>query len=269
MTVKSILTKHSSTALFHKVYQRIEEIVSTDRLDVLTNAALYRMRQEYDHSEEAGYLWSMGKDSVALQWLCEEAGITKSYMVLPHKSLEWPINDNWWDRCKPAELRITRIEEISAELYYPGERWHEHLFARPHGQEVSDEWYQLKWPYMRAWPVEENLKVTFAGRRTKDGNFCGPDGRYELKNGVVVSNPMYDWTHEELLAFLKYHKIELPPSYWLPQGFEGTSHWWTDYESDSQYAGWLDLAEHDPVLPRRYQDVFPEARKALKAKGMV
>ena len=67
---------------------------------------------------------------------------------------------------------------------------------------------------------EHQLDMIMLGRRKADGNYVGKGSNiYTDSKGVTRYSPLSDWTHEEILAFIHYYKIPLPPFYEWSNGY--------------------------------------------------
>src|SRR5439155_5649318 len=92
---------------------------------------------------------------------------------------------------------------------------------------------------------KHNLDVLLLGRRRIDGNFSGRDGQTTyVSRGITRHNPIFDWTHEEVLACLKYEGWgdNLPPFYHWPGGYRcGTHAWPARQYCRSIAAGWREV----------------------------
>jgi hypothetical protein len=104
------------------------------------------------------------------------------------------------------------------------------------------------------------------GRRRADGNYCGPgtSGVYTVK-GVTRYLPIVDWTQEEVLAYLHYYKLGLPPVYGWVNGFKVGGHPWPARPSivDAE-DGWAQTYQCDPYLVIRMAEYFDGARRYLE-----
>lgn len=87
--------------------------------------------------------------------------------------------------------------------------------------EVCSRWMAEKWKRQNQDIARHGFDLFIAGRRLKDGNQCGKadDDFTVQKKGYVTFSPLADWSHEELLAYIRYNGIELPPFYNFPRGF--------------------------------------------------
>lgn len=65
------------------------------------------------------------------------------------------------------------------------------------------------------------------GRRRADGNYVGRgDNIYTNAQGITRYSPLSGWTHEQILAYIHYHRLELPPIYGWKNGYICGTHPW-------------------------------------------
>lgn len=58
------------------------------------------------------------------------------------------------------------------------------------------------------------LDLILLGRRRADGNYCGRRSNiYTDGKGVTRYSPLAAWSHEEILAYIHYHNVRMPPIY--------------------------------------------------------
>src|SRR5262249_7275748 len=80
-------------------------------------------------------------------------------------------------------------------------------------------WNSFKWRGQGQFFREDGLALLVFGRRTIDGNVVGGTGVHRSRDGFVVVNPIFDWSHEETIAYLRRHDLPLAPVYLPPGGF--------------------------------------------------
>ncbi len=104
--MKQIIGKKqtSSNADFVKAWNEIECLVSREEAQAIVNKAVADIRQK-TAGKRVGYAWSGGKDSLALQYVCEQAGITNCVLGVASK-LEYPQFMDWIKANSPKGLRI-------------------------------------------------------------------------------------------------------------------------------------------------------------------
>ena len=85
------------------------------------------------------------------------------------------------------------------------------------------------------------------GRRRADGNYVGRgDNVYTNKQGVTRYSPLSEWTHEQMLAYIHYHNLEMPPIYSWKNGYLcGTHPWPARQWTGSVENAWAEIYEID------------------------
>ena len=131
----------------------------------------------------------------------------------------------------------------------------------------------MKWKRQKLDMGKYGFDLMILGRRVKDGNQCGKrsDGFVSRRGGYDVLSPLAEWTHEQLLAYLRYNDLELSPFYRWPRGFLIGSiamGEWTERAgfgmSDSQV--WEEIWNIDSSIVRSAADALTSARVFLEGK---
>lgn len=198
--MKSIIGKKqtSDNAAFVRAWQSIDELVSKDEAAALVERTVEKIRRE-TAGKKVGFAWSGGKDSLALQYVCEQAGVTDCVLGIA-RDLEYPAFLKWVEEHKPAGLRIWNNDKLTLAWLanHP-----EMLFPRKSSQAAR--WFSIIQHRAQAWFFRElDLDIIILGRRTQDGNYTGPGGIYTDGKGVTRFSPIMDWKHEEILAVIHY-----------------------------------------------------------------
>lgn len=224
----------------------INDVVTPEHLQTLIARTITEIRA-ITANRRATYGWSGGKDSIALGWLMEQAGIHDSLLVI--SDLEYPSFLNWVEENRPDHLTIANTGQNHEYL-----RKNPHMLF-PHGERAS-RWFTIvqhrgQRDYFRA----NNVDLLALGRRRADGNQVGPNGGkpYTNKSGITNWCPIADWTHEEVIALLDYADLDLPPIYSGPRGFQvGTGPWaaraGTSTDPNSPTYGWHETYQVDPTV---------------------
>lgn len=158
--------------------------------------------------------WVAGKDSIVLQDIISKSGI-KSIPIFWCGVNEYPKMREWIDKNKPNNLIEEVIDKYSLEYL---EKHPEYLFCKGN---TRQKWMATKWERQRKDITKYNFDLFIAGRRIKDGNQCGnKENNYIVSKGNYdVFSPLANWNAEQLLAYIKYNAIELPPFYEWDRGF--------------------------------------------------
>lgn len=173
-----------------------------------------------------GICWSGGKDSIVLHDVLRRIGITPEVAILVRKRTEYPEFNAWVDGHKPSNTVV--VEDASFDLEWIDEH-PEYLFPTDPA---------IKTKYTASWNAafekeytRQNLDAVFIGRRVADGNFCAKDGNglhVQRKGGIHKIDLIADWSHEDLLCYIKTTGLELPPTYNYPNGWKFGTHPWTE-----------------------------------------
>lgn len=259
--MKSIIGKKQSAdnALFVRAWQSIEEIVSRDEAAALVEKTVAKIKAE-TAGKRAGYAWSGGKDSLALQYVCEQAGVTDCVLGIA-RELEYPAFLKWVQENKPAGLRIWNNDKLTLGWLanHP-----EMLFPQKSSQAAR--WFSIIQHRAQAWFFRElDLDVIILGRRTQDGNHTGPGGIYTDGKGVTRFSPIMDWKHEEVLAVIHYFMGgSLPPIYDWENGFVvGTGVFPARQYCKSTREGWEQVYRIDPSVVEAASVHIASAREFL------
>lgn len=206
---------------FVRAWERIETLVSRDEAESLVASTVSEVRR-ITGGKRVGYAWSGGKDSIALQYVCERAGIYRCVIGIS-RPLELRMFMDWVDRFKPKGLQV-----YDANV---GLQWLvEHpVMLFPESSDILAKWYKLIHHEAQRWFVKKNnLDIVCLGRRVLDGNYVGRGSNiYTDRNGVTRYSPLADWSHEQVLAVIHYFmNREIPPVYNLPEGWiKSTGAW--------------------------------------------
>lgn len=249
--------EHENWENLLRAYHDAKLLVTEREVDSLVDEALYRIMQT--GSRNMGVMWSGGKESALVYYLCDKLGIYDGIQVLPDLSLEFKVIDQWFCSVRPSTVEVKRMNWLNLS-------W---LAERPHfvvvfsSEDDNKYWNAPKWKLQIAYAQEKNKTAMLTGRRTKDGNFCGKGGTYKRSDGITICNPIYDWSTEQLFAALRYKNIEISPHYFWEHGFHITAQTWIDMGLESELETWRYLARYDPETIPEASEYFPAARAFL------
>ena len=238
---------------------QIEELVSKDELDGHIEATVKEIQQVTD-GKKAAYAWSGGKDSLVLGEICRLAGITDCMMGVCN--LEYPEFMQWVEDNGPEGLEIINTgQDLKWLSEHP-----EMLF--PQKSQIAARWFSIVQHRAQAkYYREHSLDMLLLGRRRADGNYCGRGSDiYTNGKGVTRYSPLAGWKHEEILAFIHYYKIPVPPIYGWKNGYLcGTHPWPARQWTGSEENGWREVYEIDESIVREAAQVIDGAAKFLKS----
>lgn len=242
-----------------KAEKRIEELVSREVLDEKVRSTVEEIRQMTD-GKKAAYAWSAGKDSLVLGEICRDSGVTDCMMAICN--LEYTAFLKWVDRYKPKELEIINtgqdLEWLSKHLNM--------LF--PQDSATAAKWFSIVQHRAQAkYYKAHELDLLLLGRRRADGNYCGRGSNiYTDGKGVARYSPLAAWSHEEILAYIHYHKLAIPPIYGWKNGFLcGTHPWPARQWTGSIENGWEEVYEIDQDIVKKAAEFIESAAEFLKS----
>ncbi len=237
--------------------------VSDDELDALIDRTVDAVVKERQAGNRIAYGWSGGKDSQALRYVMELAGV-QDCMLAMTSGLEWPAMLRWHtDHMPPAcdvmamPLDLTWLRDHPSMLFpqgADGQRWF--TLVQHRGQTLYTQ--------------RERLDLLALGRRRADGNYIGPRGadRYTNRKGVTRWSPLADWSHEAVFALIGRENLPLPPCYAWPRGFQvGTGAWPARQWTRSLDHGFEECWTIDPDVLRSAADVLPDVAGWLSRTG--
>ena len=159
--------------------------------------------------KKVAYAWSGGKDSVVLALLCEQAGIHDGMGAYSDLFFKSTIKHLFLTKPNGVELIHTghNMDWLFQNQKY---LFMDNMFA----------WYKMT--HLKAQEEYYNrnkLDFLIKGKRTQDDNVVKSDLIYTSKRGYSEFNPINDWTHEEVIAYMRYNGKTLSPFYFTKHGF--------------------------------------------------
>lgn len=189
-----------------ETFDKIEQLITKKELDQLVDKTIQDIKAK-TKGKKAAYAWSGGKDSLVLGEICRRAGISSCVLVI--SNLEYKAFTQWVEDNKPPELSIINTGQDI--------KW---LVTHPHMLFPQDSKYAAQWFHIvqhrgqAKYYKENNLDMLLLGRRRADGNYVGKgDNIYTNSQGVTRYSPLSDWTHEQVLAYIHYYNLAMPPIY--------------------------------------------------------
>lgn len=248
-------------ATWQKAFDRSRDQWPDDRLNRLVDQTLANILA-FTKGQKAAYAWSGGKDSLALAWICERAGIGDCMLSI--SDLEYPAFLQWVTDFMPAGLTVISTGQDLAWL-----RDHPKMLF-PQGQ-YGPRWFQVvNHRGQEAYYRQEKLDIMLLGRRKVDGNYCGPAGASLYKNarGVCRYSPLADWPHEAVFSLIRRESMVLPPCYGWPRGFQvGTGSWPARQWTASVDQGFDEVWQIDADVIRYAATQLPAAAEWMARAG--
>ncbi len=236
----------------------IENIVSRPDLDALVDVTVEEIRATTSGKNSA-YAWSAGKDSIVLAKLCQMAGITSSMIGVC--DLEYPAFMEWVDENKPTGCEVINTGQNLEWL-----REHPEMLF-PQDSKTAARWFSIvQHRAQKTYVKNQNVDILILGRRKVDGNYVGSKSNiYTDGKGVTRYNPLADWSHEHILAFIHYHHLPMPPIYGWHNGYLcGTHPWPARQWTGSEENGWREVYTIDPQIVISAAEVIPGAKKHME-----
>lgn len=199
--------------------------ITYEQIKLLTKNTIRRLKQVLGDNkyQSIGLAWSGGKDSIVLSHLLDNHQIyyDKSIIALYH--YQYPSFERWIrdKKNQPRNLEFSKMVGVDTRKLNNDQKF---LFPETK-KETSYAYTKDRWNIQKKFALENNLDVMLYGRRNQDRNNTGVNGLLKHKDFDRYS-PIYDWTNEELMAYIHYNNIELPEIYLYHDGFElGTEPW--------------------------------------------
>ncbi|WP_394265181.1 hypothetical protein [Bergeyella zoohelcum] len=245
---------------FIKVWDNIENYVSKDEMDELVSKTISDI-QEKTSGRKTAFSWSGGKDSIALEIVCEKAGITDCILAVS-SPIEYSMFTKWMQENKPKGLQII---DVNIGLDYVAKN-PQMLF--PNSSNAAKWFKKIQHKVQKQYFFENGLDILILGRRLQDGNFVGKGTNIYTNNEKITRfSPLYQWKHEHVLASIHYYKNRnIPPIYHTPNGWiVGTGVWPARQFTENEFKAWEELYEIDKNIVLNGAEYFQSARDFLNS----
>ena len=84
--------------------------------------------------------------------------------------------------------------------------------------------------------------------------------------GITRYSPLAEWRHEDILAYIHYYDVKLPPIYDWEKGYLcGTHPWPARQYMETEQQGWKEVYDIDKTIVENAAQHFDGAREFLKA----
>lgn len=235
---------------------KIEQTITREEIEDLTAVTIKDIHKHVKGIKPA-YAWSGGKDSIVLGHICERAGISNSLIGVCN--LEYPEFLRWISENKPKECEMINTGQDLAWL--ASHQWM--LF--PQKSSIAARWFSIvQHTAQRRYFKEHDVDILLLGRRKADGNFVGRgENMYTDGKGVTRYSPLADWRHEDILAYIHYNELSLPPIYDWHNGYKCGTHPWSARQW-TKGNGWAEVYDIDPTIIESAAEYIPAAADYLK-----
>ena len=196
----------------------IEEIVPEEHIKALAESALEAVKSTINGNSVISY--SAGKDSIVLEHVLRPLGLPS---LMAYSDFEYPAFMEWVKANAPDNLIMVNSGQ---SLQWLAD--HEDMLF-PDNSKKAGRWYDIVQHKVQNRFIKDNhVDYLILGRRLSDGNYCGQEGIYKKGNCNVLS-PLYKWRHEDILAYIHYNNLPLPPIYDWPDGYKQGTHNWASF----------------------------------------
>jgi|DEB0MinimDraft_10_1074344.scaffolds.fasta_scaffold114426_1 3'-phosphoadenosine 5'-phosphosulfate sulfotransferase (PAPS reductase)/FAD synthetase len=209
-----------------------------ERANHLVKEAASRVKSIIKVGDRVGWGWSGGKDSQGLRVVMNEVGVEDCYLGI--SALEYPDFLAWATNNMPERLDIILNDKVNIDWLVRNPKM---LFP---DYSHASRWFQMiQGKARKTYAVKHKKDLLFLGRRKSDMN-KKPD---YMEGDTRVVSPIYDWTHEDLIAVIGAYDLPLPPCYAWPRGFQvGTGSWAARQWTGSIENGWSEVYSIDPQI---------------------
>lgn len=196
-----------------KAFEKCTDIYSYEYIKALEEKTVKLIRDVSAPYKNICSGWIAGKDSLVLDSLLSKSGI-KYTPVMWRGINEYPAMKEWIDTNKPKNLVEEVIDKYTLDFL---EKHNDYLFCK---NGTRQKLMATKWQRQRKDIQKHGFDLFIVGRRIKDGNVCGSSkDNYVRKKDFDTFSPLAEWNNEELLAYIRYNNIKLPPFYSYERGF--------------------------------------------------
>lgn len=195
--MKNILkAKHfNPESAWRYVWDNYTEFRTKDEVESLIEQTVAETKSVCSGHKPA-YAWSGGKDSIAMQIVCEEAGINNGFCA--YNQLFFSESIDFFFKNKPKGIvMIDTGEDYDWLARHPS-----FLFPPSSTNNWSERTHlKCQTDYVKKYGAD----LILMGKRTQDGNWVPKDSLIKVgANGVPIYCPIRNWTHEDVICAIRY-----------------------------------------------------------------
>ncbi len=200
--------KHNTHEEWLSAYRHAQLERDVERSERLIEKAIARIPKG-----KSFFGWSGGKDAIALQVICERAGIYDCVIGTIGERWEYPAFWSYVKQNHPEGL-VVKDKGITTDFMND----HEEMIF-PLTSNTLYRWYVMcQQSAVYSFADENQADNIILGHRKLDGNNLSP------KRGKVY--PIFDFTHEDVFCIIACNDLKLAPTYDYLNGFyTGTGAW--------------------------------------------
>ncbi len=257
--VKLLGRKQSATnEQWLSTIKNIENIIAKEEVDQISAETVAVIKQKVAH-KKAAYAWSGGKDSMVLAHICHQAGIIDNMIGICN--LEYPTFVAWIEEHKTSDCTVINTGQDLKWL----SKHQDMLF--PQNSMKAAQWFSaVQHKAQRQYYQDKRLDMILLGRRKADGNYVGKkDNIYTDSKGITRYSPLSHWSHEQILGYIHYHQLPLPPIYQWKNGYLCGTHAWAARQwTGSIENGWHEIYQIDADIVKEAACYIQSAERFLK-----
>lgn len=245
--------------------------VSLSRINELEFMATRRIKGALSRHAKPCLGYSMGKDSIVVQNIMRKHGLLVDEIIWATTHVQYMANVDWYKRQDIDSSRWVDIPRPSFEDLNNTEL----LF--PATKKLETQWMSYKWKEQQRILEGEGYDLFITGRRTREHNKCG-----SRESGYLVAGKHYDtlspiaeWTFDDIISYILYNNIELPPSYFYPYGLSHGSGAWAERVRHSDFSEYSindcfdEVFSVEPDTIREAAEHLTAAKKYLEVRELI
>ena len=251
-----------------EAFESCTKMYSFEHIQKLESKTIETIRRVAKNYNNICSGWIAGKDSIVLHHILIKSGI-KFTPIMWRGINEYPCMKKWIDENKPNGIIFETIDKFNFNFL---EKHPEYLFCKG---DTRQKWMAEKWKRQNQDINKHGFDLFIVARRLKDGNRCGDKNNdyIQQKEGYASFSPLAEWSHEEMLAYIKYNYLKLPPFYSFKRGFLIGSiamGEWTEYAclNHTEDEVWDEIWDIDKSIVLNAAKHLSSARKYLTMKGI-
>ena len=244
-----------------EVWNNYDKYCSVEHIKRLEAQTLLEML-DVTRGKKCAYAYSGGKDSVVLSLLCNKIGIYDGVCAI--SSLFFDVSIAHITSTLPSGLTLVDTGQDMNWLFENQDRY---LFS-----DDMFQWYKIgHLQAQKEFHANNGIELMLKGKRRQDGNNIGKELiRTNSRTGCEY-NPIRDWTHEEVIAYMRYNGKTLSDFYWTKYGFHFGDVEWPSMNLQkgmSVYDMWEYIYSIQPSAVIGAAEGIKSAKKFLAMKGI-
>lgn len=244
--------------------------VSEDRINELEYSAVKRIKGALSRHAKPCLGYSMGKDSIVVQNIMRKHGLLVDEILWATTNTQYKANVDWYNK---HDADTSRWIDIPRPTFEELETVPDLLF--PNSTKMVTQWMNSKWKAQQKTLVGEGYDLFITGRRTAEHNFCGrkDEGYLAVGKQYDTLSPIGEWKFDDVIAYIHYNGLDLPPSYFYKYGFFHGSGAWAQRMRIGKFSGYSindcfdEVWEVEPDLIREAADKLTSAKKYLEMRS--